>query len=210
MKRVQMGFLLLVFAGMLQAGETAEDILEKVRKKYDSIQDAELRFSQHVKFSMGRIEQDVQGKLFIKKDNKYRVEFEAQTIVTDGKTVWSYSARNQQVLIDNFKLDERSFSPEKILVAAPADFSANLLGREKIGKTDVVVLKLVPRGDDAFVKTLKLWVNENDWLMKKVELTEVSGKETSYFVNDIKVNIGLQDSRFIYQIPEGAEVVDLR
>ena len=210
MKRVQMGFLLLAFAGMLHAGETAEDILEKVRKKYDSIQDAELRFSQHVKFSMGRIEQDVQGKLFIKKENKYRVELEDQTIVTDGKTVWSYSARNQQVLIDNFKLDERSFSPEKILVAAPADFSANLLGREKIGKSDVVVLKLIPRAEDAFVKTLKLWVNENDWLMKKVELTEVSGKETSYLVNDIKVNIGLQDSRFIYQIPEGAEVVDLR
>ena len=42
------------------------------------------------------------------------------------------------------------------------------------------------------------------------ELTDVNGKVTTYTVSDIKLNPGLSDSRFVLQIPEGAEVVDMR
>jgi outer membrane lipoprotein-sorting protein len=41
-------------------------------------------------------------------------------------------------------------------------------------------------------------------------MIDANGKKTEYVVNDIKLNTGLQDSRFAYQIPQGVEVVDLR
>ena len=124
--------------------------------------------------------------------------------------MWSYSIPNNQVLIDQFKMDERSLSPEKILVSTPTDFSATLVGKEKVGKIETVVLKLVPKNDQSFVKSMKLWIDDRDWFIKKVELSDVSGKETSYVVNAVRFNIGLEDSRFTYQIPDGVEVVDLR
>lgn len=200
----------IVMSGVASGAETAQEILEKVKAKYDGIADGELKFSQQVKFSMANIEQRVNGTLFFKKENKYRVELDAQTIVTDGETVWSYSASNKQVLIDRFKSDERTLTPERILTAAPSDFSAAVLGKEKIGKIDATVLKLVPRDEQSLIKTMKLWIDDSDWMMMKVELTDVNGKVTTYSVTDIRLNIGLPDSRFKYQIPEGTDVVDLR
>jgi chaperone LolA len=192
------------------AGETAQDILEKVRKKYDSISDAELKFSQKTKFELSRIQQNVKGTLFLKKTNKYRVETDDQTIVTNGETVWSYTMSNKQVLIDHFKMDENAMSPERVLAGAPKDFTSTLLGTEKLGKAEVVVLRLVPTNDQSLVKTMKLWVDNSTWLIKKVEIADVNGKQTEYMVTEVKTNMGLQDSCFIYQVPEGTEVVDLR
>ncbi|MBI4535252.1 MAG: outer membrane lipoprotein carrier protein LolA [Ignavibacteriae bacterium] len=191
-------------------GQTAQEVLEMVKKKYDSINDAQLKFSQKARFELARIEEHANGTLFVKKGNKYRVELEEQTIVTNGATVWSYSLPNNQVLIDNFKLQDNPFSPEKILTGAPKDFYATTLGRERVGKSEAIVLKLVPKDDQSVVKSMKLWVDDGDWLIKKVEISDVNGKQTEYLVNDIKVNIGLTDSRFTYQIPEGVEIVDLR
>jgi len=196
--------------GSVSAGQTAQEILEKVRRKYDSIEDARFDFSQKITFSMTMIEQTMSGTLFLKKTNKYRLELDDQTIVTNGRTVWKYSMPQNQVIIDTFKMNERSLSPERILAGAPEDFFSTLLGKGKIGKSDVVSLKLVPKSDDSLIKSLKLWIDESSWLIRKVELLDVNEKQTVYLVNDVKINVGLQDSYFTYQIPDGSEVVDLR
>ncbi len=202
--------LVILCCSMGAAEETAQDVLEKVRKKYDSITDAQLKFSQKTRFEMTKVEQSVTGTLLLKKTNKYRVDTDDQTIVTNGETVWSHSSANKQVLIDHFKMNENIISPEKILTGAPSDFTSTMIGRDKIGKTDVMVLKLVPNNDQSMVKTMKLWVDNSTWLIKKAEIVDVNGKQTEYLVTDVKINTGLQDSRFTYQVPEGAEVVDLR
>jgi outer membrane lipoprotein carrier protein len=201
---------IVVSWSLFATGETAQDVLEKVRKKYDSISDAQLKFSQKSTFELSKIEQNVKGTLLLKKTNKYRVETDDQTIVTNGETVWSYTVSTKQVLIDHFKMDQNAMSPEKVLSGAPTEFSSALLGREKLGKVEVVVLKLIPTNSQSLVKTMKLWVDIATWLIRKVEIADVNGKQTEYMVTEVRTNIGLQDSEFTYQPPEGTEVVDLR
>lgn len=207
--RVLILFTILV-SPLANAGETPDEVLQNVKRKYDSIKDAELRFSQRVKFAVAKLEQSVSGTLFLKKENKYRVELDDQTIVTDGVTVWSYSAADKQVLVDNFRKDERMLSPEKILTGTPSDFHSTILGREVVKGKPTVRLKLVPNDDQSFVQVLRLWVDETTWFISKVEVVDAGGKETTYIVSNVNVNIGLEDSRFTYTIPEGVEVVDLR
>jgi chaperone LolA len=189
--------------------QSAQDVLEKARKRYEELTDVELRFTQAVKFPVSRVEQRINGTLQMKKGNHYRVETEDMTVVTDGTTVWSYSRGTNQVLIDRFSMDERMFSPERILTAAPEDFSAVLLGKEKIGTHETVVLKLTPT-EEGLVKTMKIWIGESDHLTRKVEMVDANGKETTYLVSDLRVNTGVPESRFTFKAPEGAEVVDLR
>lgn len=210
-----MGRILGYVAGVLAllstvaAAQEAGEILEDVRAKYAAIQDAELKFTQTVRFPVSRAEQRTSGTLLMKKTNRYRVETDDMLVVTDGTTVWSYSKGNNQVLIDTFRLDERAYSPERILLAAPEDFTPTLLGKEKSGKMELAVLRLVPT-DPGFVRVLKLWVNESDNLIRRVELTDANDKVTTYEVSDLRLNRGVSDSRFVYAIPEGVEVVDLR
>lgn len=202
--------LVLTTFGAGARAETAQEVLEKVKKRYDAINDAMLKFTQHTKYEVSKLEQRTSGTLFIKKKNKYRVEFEDRIVVTDGATVWSYNPMQNQVLIDNFKVDPNVVTPEKVLAAAPQDYYASVAGTEKVGSAQVRVLKLVPKDDNSSVRMMKLWVDEATWLIKKVELMDVGGNQTIYTVSDIKVNTGIPDSRFTYQIPDGVEAVDLR
>ena len=190
--------------------ETAQEVLEKLRSKYESLDDAEIVFAQKSKYELANIEQSTNGKLYYKKGNKYRVELEGQTIVTDGKTVWSYSKQNNQVLIDNFKMDRHALTPQKILTGAPDDFYAIMVGKESLRDRDTYIVKLVPKEDVSIVKAIKLWVDDSDWLTWKAEVQDINGKQTDYYVNSIKTDLGLADSLFTYYIPKGVEAVDLR
>jgi outer membrane lipoprotein carrier protein len=75
---------------------------------------------------------------------------------------------------------------------------------------ECIILKLSPRGEGSLVSSMRLWVDPSEWLVRMAEMTDVNGKVTTYTVSDIKLNPGLSDSRFVMQIPEGAEVVDMR
>ena len=206
---VMMATTILFFNSTLWA-QDAQRVLENVKDKYDSIKDAEFKFSQRIKFALSKKEQTVRGTLVIKKGNKYRVETGKNTIVTDGATVWSYSTANKQVLIDHFKENQRSLTPEKILSGAPKDYTPSSAGTEKLGKVQTQILKLVPKSEDSMVGTMKLWVDESTWLIKKAEIVDDNGKETLYTVFEARINTGIPDARFTFQVPNGVEVVDLR
>lgn len=200
--------VLALFSLDVFAAEDAQEILQNVKKKYDSIKDAELKFLQRTASPLSAGKQSLAGTLFVKKQ-KFRVEVEGQTIITDGDTIWSYNAATKQVVIDKFKKNSRTLTPEKILAAAPTEYAASLVGTEKIGKYTTRVLQLVPQDESSLITTMKLWVDDA-WLIRKAEVSDLSGTITSYFVNELKVNANIPDSRFTYRIPKGVEAVDLR
>jgi outer membrane lipoprotein carrier protein len=199
-----------LFPVRLPAEDPAKDIIEKVQKKYAKINDAVLHFSQKSTFSLSKAEYVSSGVLYMRKTNHYRIVTDDRTFVTDGKTVWSYSPANKQVLVDTYKEDPRTFSPERFLLSVPKDFYSAILSREKLQGKDVVVLKLTPKNDDASMKSLKLWIDDGEWLLWKAEVVDMNDNLTEYTVSDIRLNPTLADSTFTFVPPPGAEVVDLR
>lgn len=186
---------------------TAQEIIQNVQNVYKDITDAKASFSQTVKFSKSKA-QTSSGTLYIKKENKYRIETGTQTIVTDGTTSWSYSPKKKQVIIDNYKETGNSFSPNKYLFQYPENFYSDLEGSEMLGGKDVYVLKLRPR-ESGYVKSAKLWVDKNDWIIKKIYIV-TDESTTTYILKNVQLNAGLSNSKFTFIIPEGVEVIDMR
>ncbi len=193
-------------ARQLQVGE----VTQNVQRRYERLEDATARFTQHVKFGFSKIEQTFTGTLTMKKPNKYRIESEHQTLVTDGVTVWSYSPVNKQVIVDRYKENQNSLSPERFLLNLPAHYYASIIGREQTGGTKFVVLRLVPKDDQSFVKSMKVTIEEGSWIVRKVELIDVNDTETTYTIQDVQLNTKVKDSAFAFSPPPGTEVVDLR
>jgi chaperone LolA len=206
--------ILLVCGLMTAVGRqkelTVREITDRLQKKFDSMQDATIRFTQHVKFGFSKIEQSTQGALTMKRPNKYRVELEHQTIVTNGSVVWSYSPANKQVLIDRYKENQNSLSPEQFLLNLPAQYYTTLLGKEKVENAETYVLKLVPKDDQSFIKSVKMWVEDGTWVVRKVQIIDVNDTETVYTVVELKINTRVNDALFTFTPPAGTEVVDLR
>ncbi|HTK81307.1 MAG TPA: outer membrane lipoprotein chaperone LolA [Bacteroidota bacterium] len=191
------------------ADDDAMSLLKQMEKKYDGIKDATVMFKQDVSYGVTKSEQSFKGKLYMKKGNKYRVELEDQTIVTDGTSVWSWTKSNHQVVIDAYKEDPRSFSPDKVLVNVPERYTATTIGKEKIQGNETTVLKLLPNDPKSNMQWMKVWVDD-DRMMKKIQVLDISDNTTTYVVESIKTNAGLSDAEFTFTPPQGVEVIDLR
>jgi len=189
---------------------TVKQVTEQLQHRYEMIDDAIMQFEQHVKFGFSNIEQNFSGVLKMKKPKHYRIESEHQTMVTDGITVWAYSTANNQVIIDRYKENSNSISAEQFMLNLPANYYASLLGYEKQSTGNTILLKLVPKDDRSFVKSVKLSIEENNWLLRKIMILDVNETETTYTVKDIKLNTNVNEKTFTFETPEGAEVVDLR
>lgn len=201
--------LLLLLPLMVAWAIDAREIIENVQDRYEDIKDATITFSQSVRFKVSRAEQSTDGTLYFKKPTKYRIETDERTIVTDGKTSWSWNPRNRQVIVDNYKEETHALSPEQLLLTYPKDYYSTLVGEESVAGAPAYVLKLTPKEDNSFATAMKIWVSK-DWLIRKVEITDVNGAVTTYTIQKVTLDQGLSDERFTYRIPSEAEVIDLR
>lgn len=192
------------------AGDDANDILKKLEKKYDGIKDMTVAFRQEVHYGVTETNQSFDGTMWMKKGNKYRIELEDQTIVTDGISVWSYSKSNNQVIIDRFKESSDSFTPDKVLVNVPSHYDALILGREKIESTETIILKLTPKESKSNLQWMKIWVDDDEYLMKKIQVLDVSDNLTTYLIGKVKLNQSLKEIQFQFDAPAGTELIDLR
>ena len=201
--------LVFVNKGVFSQDEdiTAQDIIKNVQNTYKDIDDAKASFSQTLKYGKSKA-QTTSGTLYIKKENKYRIEAGSQIIVTDGTTSWSYNSNKKQVIIDNYKETGNTFSPNKYLFQYPENFYSDLSGTETLNGKDVYLLKLKPR-EGGYVKSAQLWVGKDDWLIKKIYISTDESTIT-YNVKNIQLNPGLSNSKFTFTPPAGVEVIDMR
>jgi len=117
---------LLLLPLMVALAIDAREIIENVQERYEDISDATITFSQSVRFKVSKAEQSVDGTLYFKKPGKYRIETEERTVVTDGKTSWSWNPRNRQLIVDNYREETHALSPEQLLLNYPKDYYSTL------------------------------------------------------------------------------------
>lgn len=201
---------LFLVPAIVIAQESAEAIVKKVRENYEKMQSMQADFVQNYTWSLAGETQTLEGKIFLKKDDRYRVETATQTIVTDGATVWTYSPEKQQVIIDHLSKTAEDPLPRELIVKYTRDFKAKLLGTDKSGKVDLYRIHFTPRDENSFVSEVTAWIEKDTWLAKKIEQHDINDNVTVYELKNIQRDVALADNLFTFKIPDGLEVVDLR
>jgi len=208
-------FSLIVLAGFVVQQAAAQQIsmselTSNMQRRYETIENVVAKFAQQVKFGFSNIEQRFTGTLIMKKPRMYRIESEHQTLVTDGTTVWAYSPVNKQVVIDKYKEKQNSISPDLFLLNLPSDYYSTLLGKETEAEKSLLTVKLVPKDDRSFIKSVKLWIVDGTWDVRKILIVDVNETETLYVIDRLSQNTAINDSLFSFSPPPGTEIVDLR
>lgn len=195
----------------LWAGPNAKEIIKKVKAKYESLENLQADFEQTFKWELAGETQTVKGTLYLMHGNNYRIETEAQEIVTDGTTVWTYSKQGDQVIIDLLDKSEENALPKDLLFQYSEDFKPTLVGESKLNGKKVYVLTLSPKNvEESFIKSMKIWVDADTWVTSQVEQTDINDNVQTYVINNIRDNVVLTSDLFKFKIPAEAEVVDLR
>ena len=193
------------------SGNDAESIIQHVQKKYRELRDATIAFSQTMQFGVMKTEQSFQGTLYLRKPEQYRLETDQQTIVTDGKSIWTFNKANNQVVIDKYNPSPTTVTPERLLGELPSSSGVVLMGRETVNGTECEVLKLIPKSKSlSSIRSLKLWVDPETWLMKKIQSLDAGENTATYSIESVRVDSNLADSLFTFKPSSTVEVIDLR
>ncbi len=213
MKRPPWHAILVAAVATVAAGQplpTVKGVTERMQRRYDMVDDASAHFAQTIKLGYANVEQSFEGSVVFKKPTRYRLESEHQTLVTDGVTVWAYAPANRQVIVDSYKEQRNSVSPENFLLSLPTSYYATVVSREAVDGNAAVVLKLLPKDDRSFVRSVRMWVLESSAEVRRIQIIDQNETETTYAIRSIRLNTNVPDSVFTFSAPAGIEVVDLR
>lgn len=199
------------FTGLTEArAQSADDIVKRVRKKYDQLKTLRIDFEQVYHWVMADETSKIRGTLYLTRDNKYRVELPNQLVVTDGKTVWTFSKDLNQVMIDRLSADAGNPLPGELLLKYSRDYRATILREETVDGTRTYVIELLPKKEGEFVKKARVWVDRERWVVVRLLQEDLNGNVTVYNVLKLVENPKLGDELFTFEIREGIQVVDMR
>jgi chaperone LolA len=204
---------LFLFFSLIQSvfSQDVEDIIEEVQDKYEKLSDIQASFKQVENFKLTGSVNETVGNIYIKDGSMYKFTNDDQTIVTDGETVWTFNAISKQLIIDKVRKNSGAFLPRDMLFKYPKEYYSTLLNQEKWNDKKVYVIKLDPRDSVyGYVKSMKIWVEDKQWLIHKVETTDLNDNVSIFEIFNIKLNQKLKNSFFNFAPTEGMNVVDMR
>jgi chaperone LolA len=203
--------LVLISLIAFSSAQSVDDIVEEIQERYEDLENLSAEFKQVELFQLTGSKNETSGKIYVKNGTQYRLETDDRVIATDGVTVWTYSMFNNQVLIDRVKKNDASVLPRDLLFNYPREYYASLLNTEDYNDEEHYVVKLDPKEDThGYVKTMKIWVNSDNYLISKIEYNDFNDNTSSFAIEKIDINTELKDAFFKFTVPEGVEVVDLR
>ena len=193
------------------ADKSAVDIINRVQKTVKNLKTLSCSFEQE--FYMKTVDRTtaIAGTIRVKNPNMLRVEYPAQTIVVDSKTVWWYIPKNQQVTLQKFEEGEEMFPTpygifRKYVAGDESNETSVFEGAAKLDSRACYILRLGKRDDS----NIKVWIDrELDFPVKSVE-ERANGDRTTYVLRDVKLNGKLDSGIFTFETPEGVTVVDMR
>lgn len=202
--------VMLITSTSAFAQENATKILSKVRTTYDALESLSADFEKEYTWALAGETSSLSGKLYLKKGDRYRIETETQTIVTDGKTVWTYSSEQAQVFVDNMEKSKENPLPRDLLVKYTSDFNAKYLRSDKLGESECHVLLLTAREEDAFAQSVTVWVDKKTFVALQIEQRDLNDNITVYRLQNLVLNAKLEDQLFTFAVPQNTEVIDLK
>jgi outer membrane lipoprotein-sorting protein len=223
-------FSLLLVLALALAGcgrkMTAEEIVAKMQETVDGTQDAHAIVVAEV--NAQGIKLSAKAELWEQMPNKVRAEVlessEASLVgtvlVSDGANGWFYEpARNLVTVGAVEELDTPL--PQEILVGLQQIIQevlnaadVELVGEESVAGRDAYKLEASPR-EDAEQQlfpgngTATVWVDKEQWIVLKATYSASAFGQGSMEVQSFELNPGLSADIFVFEVPEGADVVDV-
>jgi len=198
---------------------TAESYFASVSEAYGAIRDYSANLAITATFVATRRTENMTGRVLFKRPNLLRIDFSVpdnQTIVFNGENLVIYLPRYDVIL--NQAVD-RSSAGSGANLATPQGLAlmrryytiayAHDTGNQpqplQTGSTEnVVTLLLSRRTTTEMFRTLRVSVNSESLLIRRIVATTIPGDVIIFDFTGYSTNQGILDSRFVYETPPSA------
>jgi outer membrane lipoprotein carrier protein len=189
-------------------------ILDRVENKYANSEFSADFIQKSFLKAMDIIDQ-ASGKVYIKYPGKMRWEYERpdrQIFVTDGEKLWVYRPTDNQVQVGKapsfFSSGKgASFLSDISLIREKFDISLKKGDRDE--NDPFFYLKLIPREKTLDIAEILLMVSKQSWDVAQIITVDLYGDENRIDLLNFAFGAKLDDSLFSFEIPEGADVLQI-
>lgn len=202
--------VLLAISFSKAAPPKAKKLIKEIQDVYSSLENLSSTFRLEFQWELAGEMEVTEGKMIWGTGDRFRYETEREMMVSNGETLWRYSLMTNQVIVENLEEADLGFLPREILFEFPRLFTPREVMESKISDTSTWLLYLDPRDEKLGIKELKVWVNQDDKVTRRMEWIDLDGNRTTYSLNEIELNKELKSDSFTVKVPEDATVYDLR
>jgi outer membrane lipoprotein carrier protein len=199
--------LAILAATVLSAGQAAaqspDAVARTLQQRYRQVRTLSADFVQ----STGNTR--LTGRLQVRGD-AFRMTVGEQTLVTDGRTLWSYAPDDEQVVVQDYDAAQTGFSIGQLFTDYLRVFRAVGATRATLDGVRHDVLTLRPRDAGSSVRDATLYVRSSDAIPTRVRVRDTNGTLHAFDLSRVQLNPSLPASTFTFTPPRGTEVVDLR
>jgi len=209
MKKRYLSILILFFTPAMVFADAQNKTLQTLHETYAKIENIEADFSQSVTFQGFDTSIDSRGKVYLKR-GKMRWDYllpTRQQFFVEGDMLLHYNPEHQQVIqsvlgkqtglpLDLFISIEKI---ETIFHLTPVQKNTLLLKPKETGsqvKQMIVTFAPLPQLKGLFIQ--------------KIILHEENGNQSVFVFHHFRVNKALSEQIFLFKIPEGVALIDLR
>lgn len=191
-------------------GKTAEDVIEKLRDHYGE-KNFTADFRQESTLKAMDITDKAEGRAWFKHPGKMRWQYEVPEtylIVTDGDTLWIHRPADRQVMVGDAAVHFGDGRGASFL----ADFSRITdVFKTSLADSDDQLwrIKLVPRRQQGDLEQIYMDVNRKSLEIEQVTTENIYDDVTRIIFEDVEFHPEMPDRLFDFEIPAGADVIQM-
>ncbi|MBL7924790.1 MAG: outer membrane lipoprotein carrier protein LolA [Bacteroidia bacterium] len=194
-----------------QTDARAQEVLKAVSAKYKSYKSLEAAFKLSRLDQKTKSTENFNGKIIIS-GSRFNFVLNDQTVMSDGKTTWTYLKESNEVQISETKTSEGAITPTNIFTMYEKGFKSKFMGEKTIAGKAVQQIELTP--DDPKKNYFKIMLNidKTGKFVSEAKIFEKNGGILTYSIVKFTPNIPVSDDSFVFnklKFP-GVDVVDLR
>jgi outer membrane lipoprotein carrier protein len=192
----------------------AKKVLDKIRKKYEGYKTVEAAFS--LTLDVPTKPKDVQKGVIGQEGDKFRLEMDQQTIISDGKTTWVYLKSNNEVQINNADpagSDNGFMTPKDLLKRyQKGDFLYAITDKAMENGKLMTLIEFKPKDKSSEYSKFRLSVDEKTSEIKNILAFHKDGSRYTFVITRLNTSKAFNADYFKFDTKKypGVKVEDLR
>ncbi len=194
------------------AASSADALARAVQARYQQVRDFTASFEQAYVGGALKRRTVERGTVAIRKPGRMRLDYEAperKLFVSDGTRMYFYVPADRQVRVS--AMPEEGRIPTPILfLAGRGDLLRDFRVEEiaaPAGTTAARALRLRPVRAEPEYESLTLVVDARSYALRQLIVVDGQGGSSTFTFTNMRENVGVPDSRFVFTMPKGVDVV---
>jgi len=195
--------------------QDAGAILDRAVAGYGRITSFRADFVQEVSDPMIGGGEPSRGEFLQQRPNRFAMRWtrpRGDLILADGQYLWVYLPSSTPNQVIRSRLSGRAGESADVIAEfldRPRDrFTVAYVRADRANGREADVIALTPRDRNAAYSLVHVWVDRQDTLVRKVEITEASGAVRRLTFDRLRINATIPASSFVFRPPTGIRVVD--